>query len=407
MIGLFILKPESLKNELIYNEIIELISRKFDIINSKDFIMNEDLFVLHQPKFKLDLEKKQPEVVSILNHFKNGYSRVFLVKGEHKVFEDLVSIRKTIIDKYRDKKLIQKDEFDNVIYYPPNYIHVSSNFKELYNDINIFLPENKNLLDLEIYFIYNAKIYHKTINNFYSIIDDISRISIYRFFKKNIKSKFDNFYSFYDEYNILNCFVEIKNLDKNDKFCIVNFSVDNIEKFNKYFLYKKAINIAKIYHKDQKYSKNKLEYFFHLKKVDEVIDYFFYEMPNDKLFTLKTIAILHDIIEDTNFTKNNLYKTFNSEIGDAVMALTKKNRFKFSIIEKKYYKTILNNELSIYVKCADKIVNMKQTIKDKSLYHKLSMIKSHKIFSNIIYDKINDKILKNYLDLVYKKLKNA
>lgn len=57
MIGLFILKPESLKNELIYNEIIELISRKFDIINSKDFIMNEDLFVLHQPKFKLDLEK--------------------------------------------------------------------------------------------------------------------------------------------------------------------------------------------------------------------------------------------------------------------------------------------------------------------------------------------------------------
>lgn len=259
---------------------------------------------------------------------------------------------------------------------------------------------------MEIYFIYNAKIYHKTINNFYSIIDDISRISMYRFLKNNIKSKFDNFYSFYDEYNILNCFVEIKNLDKNDKFCIVNFSVDNIEKFNKYFLYKKAINIAKIYHKDQKYSKNKLEYFFHLKKVDEVIDYFFYEMPNDKLFTLKTIAILHDIIEDTNFTKNDLYKTFNSEIGDAVMALTKKNRFKFSIIEKKYYKTVLNNNLSIYVKCADKIVNMKQTIKDKSLYHKLSMIKSHKIFSNIIYDKINDKILKNYLDLVYKKLKN-
>lgn len=88
--------------------------------------------------------------------------------------------------------------------------------------------------------------------------------------------------------------------------------------------YLKALNFAALAHKEQK-TPNGLPYLTHLCSVAmEVIhacEESKYEIEKSD-FSI-TCALLHDVIEDTTFTYDNIFDEFGLEVADGVEALTK------------------------------------------------------------------------------------
>lgn len=72
---------------------------------------------------------------------------------------------------------------------------------------------------------------------------------------------------------------------------------------------------------------------------------------------LTVIALLHDLIEDTDWTAYDLRKEFSDDIVDAVIALTKVDGELYD----EYVSRVISNELAIYVKISDLRDNMDVT----------------------------------------------
>ena len=68
----------------------------------------------------------------------------------------------------------------------------------------------------------------------------------------------------------------------------------------------------------------------------------------------KIVALLHDVVEDSNITLDYLAKYFNSNIIEAVKCLTKEKKCDI----RDYYFKIKNNELARVVKINDLLHNM-------------------------------------------------
>lgn len=99
----------------------------------------------------------------------------------------------------------------------------------------------------------------------------------------------------------------------------------------------------------------------------------------------KTVAYLHDTVEDTNITIDRIYEIFGEEIGLAVETITKTDNIDYF----QYINNIKNNELARTVKIADLKHNMDltrlETVTEKDLkrYEKykkaLEILKNHKL----------------------------
>ena len=72
---------------------------------------------------------------------------------------------------------------------------------------------------------------------------------------------------------------------------------------------------------------------------------------------LTTVALLHDIIEDTNWTIEDLHKEFPSEVVDSVFLLTKVKGQKYE----DYIESLSKNIYSVIVKISDLKDNMDVT----------------------------------------------
>jgi len=191
----------------------------------------------------------------------------------------------------------------------------------------------------------------------------------------------------------------------NNNYSHIKIELDNhilSEEIADYQKYIKAVDYAKLHHKQQKYDSN-LPYFYHLKQTDKVIDFFTMNLPPSKTLTLKTAAILHDIIEDTEISYDELMIEFGKEIADIVHKVTKTYDGSNIEFEEEYYKNMSDNELAVIVKIADKCANSKQTIKNKSRWHANRIISTHKLFQKYTYNKTNCIELKNYLNLLVEK----
>jgi len=90
---------------------------------------------------------------------------------------------------------------------------------------------------------------------------------------------------------------------------------------------------------------------------------------------LTVVGLLHDLIEDCDYTANDLRKEFPDDIVDAVVALTKVDGISYD----DYINNVMNNKLAIYVKLSDLKDNMDVTrlpelgdyeIKRLKKYHK-------------------------------------
>jgi (p)ppGpp synthase/HD superfamily hydrolase len=109
-------------------------------------------------------------------------------------------------------------------------------------------------------------------------------------------------------------------------------------------IYAGAYFLAARAHMNQ-FDKGGRPYMEHLERVAE-------NFRND--WTLKTVAILHDILEDTWVTKDMLEHLFGNDIADAVEALTRKENQSYG----DFIKELTNNVMAIRVKMVDLTDNM-------------------------------------------------
>ena len=72
----------------------------------------------------------------------------------------------------------------------------------------------------------------------------------------------------------------------------------------------------------------------------------------------KTVGVLHDIVEDTLMTLDDLKKLFPLEIVKAIDAVTRIKNEKFKESDENYFNRIIKNKIAINVKIQDLINNM-------------------------------------------------
>lgn len=117
-----------------------------------------------------------------------------------------------------------------------------------------------------------------------------------------------------------------------------------------------AYLLSKQLHKDQKYGIH--SYFdYHILGVVRFVQELGY--GDDYI----TVALLHDVLEDTDITEDILHTLFNYEVVEAVGYLTKIKGSNYN--EKTYLKQIKQSHLATIVKVADSTFNMYENIRNK------------------------------------------
>ena len=96
---------------------------------------------------------------------------------------------------------------------------------------------------------------------------------------------------------------------------------------------------------------------------------------------LTTIALLHDLIEDTDWSEKDLRKEFPDEVVDAVIALTKVDGQNYET----YINNLISNKLAIHVKLSDLKDNMDVTrLPELGDYELKRLKKYHTIYNKLI-----------------------
>ena len=111
-------------------------------------------------------------------------------------------------------------------------------------------------------------------------------------------------------------------------------------------LTRKAMIIAYEAHKNQ-VDKSGVPYIYHPNHVAEQMD-----TENECI-----IALLHDVVEDTNVTFKQLEEVFSKEIIDILKLLTREENIEYD----EYIKRIKNNSIACKVKIADLTHNLDKT----------------------------------------------
>ena len=92
----------------------------------------------------------------------------------------------------------------------------------------------------------------------------------------------------------------------------------------KKYLFIKAISFAEKAHLGQVRRDGITAQIEHPKSVDKILT----ELHLEDTFFYRIVAYLHDVIEDTDYTYEDLKEEFNLEIANAVLELTKKKNEK-------------------------------------------------------------------------------
>lgn len=125
--------------------------------------------------------------------------------------------------------------------------------------------------------------------------------------------------------------------------------------------YQKAINFAGEAHKDQKIPGSQMSYMVHLSNVAmEILLAGEQSRGFDREFAVQ-VALLHDLLEDTPITYDEIKDAFDAKIAKAVMALSKNEALPVSVqIPDSLARIKLEPKEVWAVKLADRISNMQQ-----------------------------------------------
>jgi len=105
-------------------------------------------------------------------------------------------------------------------------------------------------------------------------------------------------------------------------------------------------------------------YLHHLEEVASICDYF--DLPD----YVKAAAYLHDVVEDTDITADQVCAEFNYEVATLVYSVTDEAGENRKERKAKTYRKILAHPYGVYLKLADRIANVKacSTAKDTGMF---------------------------------------
>ena len=143
------------------------------------------------------------------------------------------------------------------------------------------------------------------------------------------------------------------------------------------------------------YTNNPKPVLFHSFKVAEILYKYNYEE------NIILSGILHDLIEDTNTTKEDLEKEFNKEIANIVESVSFNPNIEDKLLQAKdmFNKAINYGKSSLIVKCADLIDNIDYVYLSKNSEE---LLKKYRLFLDMakeyigdeeIYKQLQDKVL--------------
>lgn len=104
-----------------------------------------------------------------------------------------------------------------------------------------------------------------------------------------------------------------------------------------------------------------LPYSSHLEAVLGVVNEFIHYIAPEKQFIVRSCAVLHDTVEDTDTSPNDIAKLFGNEIADIVFRVSNERGFTRKERNFKTYPKIWVNDLAIFVKLADRIANTRNS----------------------------------------------
>jgi (p)ppGpp synthase/HD superfamily hydrolase len=151
-------------------------------------------------------------------------------------------------------------------------------------------------------------------------------------------------------------------------------------------LIKRARELAFCYHKNQKYGSH--PYSSHLEAVVKVAYFFSYMIPEDAEEDVICAAYLHDILEDTLCTQDEILRALNPRILLLVKLLTKNGSD-----PEKYFSQVALDDLAIFVKLCDRYSNILASVNSGNLEKIAKYEKQNPDFIRIL-------LRKNYIDLL-------
>lgn len=130
-----------------------------------------------------------------------------------------------------------------------------------------------------------------------------------------------------------------------------------------------------------------LPYHIHLLEVVEFANKFGYLLKEDDIPFVIAAAWNHDVVEDTGLTYNNVKNTLGEKVANLVVNLTTniygKNREERA--DKAYYDRVISDELSLFIKLADRMANMYHSFTyGSSMYEKYK--KEYPHFKEMLYN---------------------
>ena len=126
-------------------------------------------------------------------------------------------------------------------------------------------------------------------------------------------------------------------------------------------LYQKAIKYAGQAHKNQLVPGTESNYLLHLSNVAMEVLFAYKDNQNFDLDFAVQLALLHDIIEDTDVTYSELTEDFDKKIADGVLALTKNKNLDNKIQLADSLDRMLKQPKEIgMIKLADRITNLQK-----------------------------------------------
>ncbi len=141
-------------------------------------------------------------------------------------------------------------------------------------------------------------------------------------------------------------------------------------------LYQKAIKYAGQAHKSQNVPGTESNYLLHLSNVAMEVLFAYMHKQNFTLDFAIQLALLHDIIEDTEITYSELTKKFDKQIADGVLALSKDKKLTKNFQLKDSLERIHKQPKEVgIVKLADRITNLQKPPAHWKLDKKKSYLK--------------------------------
>ncbi|MFR3415279.1 MAG: HD domain-containing protein [Clostridia bacterium] len=150
---------------------------------------------------------------------------------------------------------------------------------------------------------------------------------------------------------------------------------------------------VKIKHKGQK-RKQGTPYYLHPFAVADIL--------KEKGFNedYQAAGLLHDTLEDTNATKEEILKLSNKKVLDAVVLLTKEKGYKMQ----DYYNRIINSDMAKMVKLADRYHNLSESTMTNIFFKKKYLKETEEWYLKMAEGTCFEENIKQALDNLIKSL---